>query len=182
MNPVVVRTYTSVGNPFSFFKKNQIELILDKYSFVPGDTIKGKVNLKLKKPMGARRITVALIGIRIVRMTGMAVGPVRVGGSGKNQDQIYNIYNFEIPLDGENMYFNEMYPFEIKIPTDILQSAQQFQPPQLPTGWGGGLAEFALKMQQSFLEGNSRVEWSVETKLDIPRGTDIRKSQQIIIS
>jgi len=179
MSPVVVRTYNYVGNPFSFLKRNQIDLILDKYSFKPGDTITGKINLKLKKPMMARKISVALVGIRIIRMTGMSVGPVRVGSSKQNQDQIYNIYNFEIPLDGENMYFNELYPFEIKIPVDILQSAQQVQP---PAGLGGGLTEFVLTMQQSFLAANSRVEWSVETKLDIPRGTDIRKSQQIVIS
>lgn len=177
MNPVV--TPASVGNPFSFFKRKQIQLTLEKYAYSPGEIIKGSVGLKLKKPVQARKLTVALIGLRIVRTTGMAVGPMRVGRQ-QPQTQVYTIYNFEIPLDGENTYFNEMYPFEIKIPSDILQSAQQNLPSPL-SGLGGAIAEFAKTMEQLTLD-NSRVEWSVEAKLDVPLKIDVCSSQKIVLS
>lgn len=177
MVPVPGRTY--VGNPLWFFKKNQILLTLDKYAYAPGETIKGSVGLKLKRPLQARNLTVALIGLRIVHQSGMSVGPVRVGNQGP-QTQVYTIYHFEIPLDGENTYFNELYPFEIKIPSDILQSAQQNFHSTL-TGLGKTLEEIAHVMEQLSLS-NSRVEWSVEAKLNVPLKVDVVNSQKIVLS
>jgi hypothetical protein len=133
----------------------------------------------LKRPVQARKLTVALIGLRIVRESGVAVGPIRVGNQGP-QTHVYTIYNFEIPLDGENTYFNELYPFDIKIPSYILQSAQQNLHSTL-TGLGKTLAEIAQMMEQLSLS-DSRVEWSVEAKLDVPLKVDICNSQKIVLS
>lgn len=177
MVPTPGRTY--VGNPLWFFKKNQILLTLDKYAYAPGETIKGSVGLKLKRPLRARNLTVALIGLRIVHQSGIAVGPVRAGNQGQ-QTQVYTIYNFEIPLDGENTYFNELYPFEIKIPSDILQSSQQNFHSTL-TGLGKTIDEIAHVMEQISLS-NSRVEWSVEAKLNVPLKVDVVNSQKIVLS
>jgi hypothetical protein len=177
MSPLGGRAY--VGNPLSFFKKNQIVLTLEKYAYAPGETIKGSVGLKLKRPMQGRKITVALIGLRIVHESGMAVGPIRVGNQGP-QTHVYTIYNFEIPLDGENTYFNELYPFEIKIPSDILQSAQQNFHSTL-TGLGKTLEEIGHVMEQLSLS-NSRVEWSVQARLDVPLKVDVSRSQNIVLS
>ena len=122
MSPSVGQTY--IPNPLSFFKKNQIDVKLEKYAYTPGETIKGSVGLKLKRPLPAKKLMVGLIGLRIVHQGNIAVGPVRVGNQG-SQTQVYTIYNFEIPLDEEAVYYHELYPFEIQIPLDILQSAQQ---------------------------------------------------------
>jgi hypothetical protein len=177
MSPAAGRTY--IGNPLSFFKKNQILITLDKYAYAPGETIKGSVGLKLKRAVQARKLTVALIGLRIVHEGGMAMGPVRVGNQGP-QTHVYTIYNFEITLDGEAAYFHELYPFEIKIPSDILQSAQQNLHSAL-TGLSKTLAEIAQAMEQLRLT-DSRVEWSVEAKLDVPLKIDVCNSQKIVIS
>ena len=177
MSPTVGRTY--IGNPLSFFKKDQILVTLEKYAYALGETIKGSVSLKLKRPVQAKKLTVALIGLRIVRGSGIAVGPVRVGNQAP-QTQVYVIYNFEIPLDEKAAYFHEFYPFEIKIPHDILESAQQkFQ--STLTGLGKTLSEIAQFMEQSILT-NSRVEWSVEAKLNIPLKIDVVNSQKIVLS
>jgi hypothetical protein len=177
MSPMAGQTY--IRNPLSFFKKNQILITLDKYAYAPGETIKGSVGLRLKRAVQAKKLTVALIGLRIVHESGIAVGPVRVGNQGP-QTHVYTIYNFEIPLDGEAAYFHEMYPFEIKIPSDILQSAQQNFHSTL-TGLGKTLEEIGRVMEQLRLS-DTRVEWSVEAKLAIPFKIDIVSSQKIVIS
>jgi hypothetical protein len=177
MSPTFGRAY--IGNPLSFFKRDQMLITLEKYAYAPGEIVKGSVGLKLKRPVRAKKLTVALLGLRIVRESGMAVGPMRAGNQGP-QTQVYTIYNFEIPLDGEAAYFHELYPFEIKIPSDILQSAQQNLHSTL-TGLGKTLAEIAQMMQQLTLT-DSRVEWSVEAKLHIPLKVDIVNSQKIVLS
>jgi len=154
------------------FGPDKITVTLEKYDYKPGDVIKGNVGLNLKKPVQARKITVALIGIRIQRTTGM-----NARGRPTTQTQSYKIYNFEISLDAENEYFNEMYPFEIKIPPDILQSGQR--PANQQTQ--GILANLA-KLSEEMMNANSRVEWSVEANLDVPMKIDIRKSQKIVLS
>ncbi len=53
MSPSVGRTY--VPNPLSFFKKDQIDVKLQKYSYTPGETIKGSVGLKLKRPLTCKK-------------------------------------------------------------------------------------------------------------------------------
>jgi len=168
-----------IRNPLSFFKKDQILITLEKYAYAPGEIIKGSVGLKLKRPVQAKKLTVALIGLRIVRESGIAVGPLRVGNQGP-QTQVYTIYNFEIPLDRESTFFHELYPFEIKIPSDILQSAQQNLHSTL-TGLGKTLTEIAQMMEQLSLK-DSQVEWSVEAKLHIPLKIDIINSQKIVLS
>jgi hypothetical protein len=177
MSPSVGQTY--ISNPLSFFKKNQIDVKLEKYAYAPGEIIKGSVGLKLKRPVNAKKLTVALIGLRIVRQGNIAIGPVRVGNQGQ-QTQVYTIYHFEIPLDEEATYFHELYPFEIQIPSDILQSAQQNFHSTL-TGLGKTLSEIAEVMNQLSMAG-SRVEWSVEARLQIPLKVDIVNSQKIVLS
>jgi hypothetical protein len=177
MNPSVGQTY--IPNPLSFFKKNQIDVKLEKYAYTPGETIKGSVGLKLKRPLPAKKLMVGLIGLRIVHQGNIAVGPVRVGNQG-SQTQVYTIYHFEIPLDEEAVYYHELYPFGIQIPPDILQSAQQNFNSTL-TGLGKTFAEIARVMDELSMTG-SRVEWSVEARLHIPLKIDIVNSQKIVLS
>jgi hypothetical protein len=177
MSPSVGQSY--IPNPLSFFKKNQIDVKLQKYSYTPGEIIKGTVELKLKRPVQAKKLSVAFIGLRIVHQGNIAVGPVRVGNQGQ-QTQVYTIYHFEIPLDEEAVYYHELYPFDIQIPPDILQSAQQNFNTTL-TGLGKTIAEIAQVMNQLSTAG-SRVEWSVEARLNIPLKIDIINSQKIVLS
>ncbi len=156
------------------FGSDQIKLTLEKYAYVPGDVIRGNAALNLKKPVRARKLIVSFIGIRIERHRGTRVS----GGPGyhhhhTSEKHRYVIYNFEIPLDGENTYFNEMYPFEIKIPQDILKSPQS-----QPEGKVGSF----IRVLQDIAAANSRLEWHVEAKLDVPMNLDIRKKRKIVIS
>lgn len=88
----------------------------------------------------------------------------------KHQSQI--IYNFDMPLDGEKEYHTGEYPFEMKIPSDLLKNN-----PNLEGKLGG-----AVKAIQMIGGMSTRIEWYVKAQLDVPMKLDIKKSQKIVLS
>ena len=157
------------------FGKEKITLMLEKYDYRPGETIKGTVTLNLKKPTAARKLEVALIGRKISKQSNMAVGPMVMGGGKRghhSSTQYQTVYNFSIPLGGDMEYHQGEYPFEIKIPSDILQNN--------PTLEGKlGQAATAVKLLAGV---SSRIDWIVKTQLDVPMGLDVKNSQKIVLS
>ncbi len=143
--------------------KGNIEISLEKYNFSPQDTIKGKVSLKLKKPVNAKQLRLVFVGEKITssrRSTG--------SGSQKSTRRDY-IHRFEMPLDGEKEYSGGEYPFEIKIPGDVLQNGPEPE---------GALGE-AVKVMK-FLGGQStRIDWYLKASLDVPMGLDVTEKIQI---
>jgi len=151
------------------FGKEKISVTLDKYDYVPGNTIKGMVKLQLKKPTQARKLQVSFRGSRTETQTGMGVGPT---ASNRRGSRTVHVYDFTMPLDGEKEYLEGEYPFEIKIPEDIKQTVQT------PKG-KVGTAVTALKAISGVY---SRIDWYVEAKLDVPMKLDVRKTQKIVLS
>ena len=101
------------------FRKDQMTLQLEKYDFKPGDVIKGYLKLNLRKPLQGRKLLVAFRGTRVD--TVMVRTTSSKGVPSSHMEKIKTIiYNFELPLDEEATYYTEMYPFEIKIPSDLL--------------------------------------------------------------
>ena len=81
-----------------------------KNSFMPGETVKGRVKLVLEKPVKARRFLISLRGEEWV--------DVRCG-SGKSQrakKEEIKIHNEEIDLSGERVYDYVEKDFQFKIP------------------------------------------------------------------
>ncbi|MFZ3060449.1 MAG: hypothetical protein WA102_12040 [Candidatus Methanoperedens sp.] len=81
-----------------------------KNSFMPGETVKGRVRLVLDKPVKARRFLISLIGEEWVDVS---------CGSGKSRrakKEEINIHNDEIELSGERVYDFVEKDFEFKIP------------------------------------------------------------------
>lgn len=142
--------------------KKEIEVTLDKYGFNPGETITGKVTLKLKNPTEARQLRVELIGERTT---------TKIGGGGVSRGKGH-IYNFKMPLDGEKTYSGGEYNFQIKIPANILQTVS------MP---GGAVGE-AVKAAEFLLGGITRISWFVRAVLDRPGKKDISsKNVQVVI-
>ena len=82
------------------------------------------------------------------------------------------IYDFKMPVSGEKEYQNEEYPFEMKIPSDVLQNN--------PTLEGKlGQAAAAVKILAG---ASSRIDWFVKAELDVPMKLDVKKSQKIVLS
>ncbi len=149
------------------FGKGKIEVFLEKYNFKPGETIKGRLNLKLKKPIQARQLRVSFYGLQTQTSTGIsAMGPERNRNNASNY-----VYKFDMPLDGEKEYLEGEYNFEIAIPADVNKRGA------MP----GGTLGTALQAAQ-FLSGTiSRTQWYVEAALDIPKGIDVKKKVQVNI-
>jgi hypothetical protein len=153
------------------FGPEKMILMLEKYDFKPGDVIKGTVKIQLKKPMNARRLEVGLLGRRIQQQSSVHMGSGGVHHS--KQTNYMTVYDFKIPLDSEKEYQQGTYPFEIKIPPNILQSEPELQ----------GTAATAINVIKALTGGvSSRIEWSVVGRLDLPMKIDVSVSQKIIIS
>jgi hypothetical protein len=146
------------------FGKGKIDLIIEKYNFSPGDTIKGKILLKLNKPIHAKAIKVELLGEKSTSKT-----VITTGSTTHSQSNEY-VFNFEMPLDGEKDYLEGEYNFELKVPGSLSQ-------PSMPQGVAGDV----LKSIQILAGRESTIKWYVIAKLDIPKGLDVSKKIQINI-
>jgi len=153
------------------FGPEKMILTLEKYDYKPGDSIKGTVKLQLKKPMNARKLEVGFIGRKIQQQG----GGITIGGGAKNtrSTNYSTIFDFTMPLDGEKEYQEGTYPFEIKIPSNILQS----EPQSLQ-----GNAATAVNVLRALGGVSSRVEWIVVARLDLPLKVDVSASQKVILS
>ena len=156
-----------------FFGKDKMALSLEKYNYKPGDKIKGTIKLDLKKPIQARKLEISFIGRRVDKQSSASIAGMASGSRGHHSRTSYtNIFEFDMPVDGEKEYLNQSYPFEIKIPNDILQNN--------PSVEGKfGQASSALKMIAGV---SSRIDWIVRAQLDIPKKFDVKQSQKIILS
>ncbi|MEA1908797.1 MAG: hypothetical protein U9N43_07190 [Euryarchaeota archaeon] len=149
------------------FGKGKIDIAVPKSNFSTGEVISGIATLSMKKRAKAREFTISLICEQKIKE--------RRGASRSTRTD--RIYEFEHQLDEEKEYEGSgTYPFEIKIPEDVLD--QQPQMPQLE-----GTLGTALSIAQSLagMGVTKRTSWYLLARLDIPWGTDIKEKVQITI-
>jgi len=148
------------------FGEEKITLMLEKYNYVPGEIIKGTVNLK--KPTKARKMEVSFLGQR----------KEKYQDSKGTHYRTTNVFSFSMPLGLEKEYQNESFNFEIKIPDDILQQTQAPGTNQLDGAFGKVIAIGAALSGTRYYP----IEWLVHAQLDVPLNIDVKKSQKIILS
>jgi len=148
------------------FGKKEIEIILKKLNYSPGETINGKISLKLNKPIHARQLNVGLLGEIISTK-------MKKGSDGRThpREDKRNIYNFQTSLDGEKEYSEGEYEFSIKIPENILQAI----PPQ------EGMVGDVLKTIRFLTGSQERISWYIVINLDVPMKFDVSEKIQINI-
>ena len=142
---------------------------MDKYNFAPGDMIKGTVTLNLKKPTNARELRIGLIGKQKTRqMTNRGY-----------QTSYQQVYDFWIPLSGEQEYQAESFPFEFKVPSDILSMKTQREAvtDKLEDKLGA-----VGSLIGTVTMGQTQTYWNLRVQLDVPRGIDVKRDQDIVIS
>lgn len=156
------------------FGPEKILLHIEKFDYKPGETIKGTVKLQLKKPLNARKLEVGLIGRKIEQQSGIRIGmsPGSHKTGYQKSTQYSTVYDFQIPLCGEQEYLEGLFPFEIKIPDNILQENATSQ----------GNVATAVNVLKTLSGVSSRVEWMVVARLDVPLKLDVSKSQKIVLS
>lgn len=145
------------------FGKGKIEMTLNKYGFGFGETITGTVNLQLKKPYHARGLYVRLLGEEISsHMERDSDGNMR------RETRRHKLWDQKIPISGEMDYSGGQYNFQLPTPAQAPYASA-------PGGTVGTVMQAA-----AYLSGvDRRYEWHVIAYLDIPKGFDVKKKQQI---
>jgi len=121
--------------------------------------------------MRARKLFVSLLG---------KVRTTHRDSKGHMHTEDVTVYDFTVPLDGENDYLSEIYHFEIKIQSDILQMHSSSQ--QLQQLLQAKLGTIGAVLGQMATGGQGPVRWMVHAQLDIPMKLDVHKTQDIVIS
>ncbi|MFH0922961.1 MAG: hypothetical protein V1811_02790 [Candidatus Micrarchaeota archaeon] len=144
-----------------------IELLTDKTSYAFGETVTGKIRLKLKQPKKANALELRFYG---EKSKGVAVS---LGSSsnraGSNAPE--RIAEVRITVDGEKEYFNQEYPFEFALPKQ--------NPVGLPDS---EFAKTAIQVVAAFSGGTINVKWFLEAHLDLPMSIDISKKIQLTVA
>jgi len=142
--------------------KGKIALNLEKYQFSTGEEIKGKIILKLKKPVEAESLKIGLIGVQNT-------------GQGKERRQ-ETFYDFYMPVKGKQIYpvGESGYDFSLKIPANLFTMPGISPEVQKIINMGIGVLN-------AFGKANaSSVKWYVVAILDI-HGLNMQKKVQIQI-
>lgn len=153
--------------------RGKIEISLEKFNFSPGETIKGKVSLELKKPIRARELKVTFSGFKTTTRQ-----MITSQGAPSTETRKEFIHHFDMPLDGEKEYQKGEYPFEIKVPGDILQ---RISIPKEVSESGLGAVFKAAEILSSMTGITTRIDWYLEASLEIPKAFDIKKKITINI-
>ena len=140
--------------------KGSIDILIDKRVFAQGESIKGKLVLKLHQPTNARELRIALVGER---------KQSRFDGK-THHTEIVHVYDFKLPLDSEKQYgTNSEYSFELKAP--VLSGVQQE---------AGGAVAAVLDMLNT-LNRQGPINWYLDASLDIQGSFDVNKKVAINI-
>jgi len=141
-----------------------IELLTDKTNYKFGETVTGRVRLKLKQPKKAKALELRFYG---EKSKGVAIS---LGSSPKmtKSNAAERISEVRVTIDGEKEYFNQEYPFEFNLPTQ--------NPAGLPDS---ELAKTAVQVAAAFAGGTINIKWFLEAHLDIPMSIDISKKIQL---
>jgi len=153
---------------FLGFGKGKIEIQIDKYNFSPGNVLNGKVLLKLKKPIKAKSLKIALKGEKTTYETEYR------DNRPTTSKNITSIFDFTQPLDTEKEYptTETDYNFKIKIPKNILSQSTL---PENP------IANTIAKSLQILSNQDTKIGWYLIAFLEIPWGIDVSKKVQINI-
>jgi len=162
---------------FNKSEKEKIKIELEKDTFSPGENIRGKIILKLNKPIQAKGLILTFVGQKYRKgMASYFLGKKRIYHISSLGRNTYNFFKEELQIDAEKEYYRTVYSFEYKIPGDILLEAENWKD-KIPT----------LKIVEGITSEKVREEtrrsnrWYLEARLKIPHGKDIKNKIEIKI-
>ncbi len=141
--------------------KGSIEIVPEKYSYSSGETIKGNLSLKLKKPVESTKLVVGLKCERVEKTYS--------ADSKSSQSKKVPLFDFNQPLEGKKNYSPSEYnyDFSIKIPQNVSQKLE-------------GVAGTLVKSAQILMGKNSSTKWYLYAELKC-KGINLSKKIQINI-
>ena len=175
----------SVGVSIYNKSRGTISVVLDKYQFVKGDKVTGKVVVNIKKVIHATKLTVSLSATKEIDEQRINMVQPQINNPQstlpQNRENRITLFQFELPLDGEKDYLQNEYPFEIAIPQDVASTGSSNLSPQGAMIGGMGM-NMRLNPNVPLEMVNSRTEWNVDAHLYIPGKLDLSGFQQINVS
>ena len=146
-----------------------LELMLVRTDFRPGDTIDGRLTLKLEKPIEAKRL---VVGVRALEQR--TVRGKDAEGRPTTATETHTFFELEHPLEGKRSYRSDAWDVHLKLPSDVLGPGLE-----LP---GGRLGDVVRVV--SALAGSRRppLRWGVFAFLEIPWKANLKASRDVTVS
>jgi hypothetical protein len=141
-------------------RKGSIEIIPEKHDYISREYIKGKVILKLKKPVKSKKL---IMGLKCERSETTYSGKER-------RTENYAIFEFNQPLDEEKEYApgEYSYDFSIKVPGNFSKEVE-------------GVAGTLVKSIQVLSAKDYLLKWYLYAELQC-EGVDLSKEVQINVN
>jgi len=139
--------------------KGSIDITPEKYSYNSGDTIKGKLILKIKRPVKSNKL---IIGLKCEKTE------KNYSKENQSSQKTKNVlFDFNHSLDGAKEYSPSEYPydFSISIPKNVSQKLE-------------GIAGTLIKSAQILSGQNSSVKWYLYAELQC-KGVNLSKKVQV---
>jgi len=131
--------------------EGSVDIIMPKDVYSFGETIKGKVVLKLNQPKNAKGFRIELFARR-------------TEGSGKHKRTITVLYQ-KLDLKGQGEIGDSEYEFEFAVPNNEIVN-----PPPLPKVTIGPF---------TFAQYQSPIQWHIAVTLDLPMSLDVNSKKKI---
>ncbi len=152
----------------SLLSNNKIIIHLDSYTFVPGDTIRGNLEIVCSEPVKADWLSIGLNGA--YRQNKISITS-SMGVHSENSTRYF--FSQKITLLGPGEYMSQIVPFAYSIPSGILpKRAGLFDSLWNLPPWALTLLNILMSLIR-LEQSQSMPEFTLEARIDIPWGIDI---------
>lgn len=141
----------------------ELVIELDKKEFKKGESVIGRVFVRMSKPMIAHDLSVKFFGLKtIVNKEGVPI---------QQDAKEEKLFKVKKELDGEKLYSNADYFFSLEIPADL--NTQPVSDTFIPK---------LMEQIRSYLGQKTILEWFVEATLKISEEDRVDRREKIIIT
>ncbi len=142
--------------------EGSIDIVVDKTSFSRGETIKGKVIVRLNQPKKARGLRISLIAEKEVWVR---------DSRGKKEKHTETVFSSPVNLDTEKEYPSGESSYEFSVAV-----------PDIPQASGGGGLSMSIGGLSFSVGGAPPVKWRLDASLDLSMSFDINRKLPITVS
>jgi hypothetical protein len=152
--------------------KKIINILLDKKTYFPGETIHGKITLDFKKPVSGRKLKVFLSFQKFINAWGAVDSAT---------NKIYPKQKIvEVDIDNEREYQYNTYPFEIQIPNDIFYKTKNWVDKTFKQFPDCDFKQKALEYQKKgYVKFEENETYNIEAVLEISDKTEIKNKIEL---
>jgi sporulation-control protein spo0M len=144
----------------------KIDILLLKQEYAPGETIHGRLVMKVKEPIEAKRLVV------LVEATCERTRLESDGRGGRRQvTSTVTVHKVERELDGKRTYRDDAFDFHLPLPGSDTKV-------EMPNGFLGDVAKF-INVVSSLQR--SPLRWRVHAFLDIPWKANLKAAADIVV-